>query len=45
MTINESCPCKRKKCERHGNCDECRKHHAGSKRQLPVACEKGKKNK
>lgn len=39
--INENCPCKKKKCERHGNCDECRKHHAKSKRQRP--CEKGKK--
>ena len=43
MTINENCPCKRKKCERHGKCDECRKHHAESKRQRPVACEKEKK--
>lgn len=36
--INENCPCKKKKCERHGNCDECRKHHAQSKRERP--CEK-----
>lgn len=40
--INENCPCKKKKCERYGNCDECRKHHAESKRQRPVACEKKK---
>lgn len=40
--INENCPCKKKKCERHGKCDECRKHHAESKRQRPVACEKRK---
>ena len=41
--INENCPCKKKKCERHGNCDECRKHHAESKRQRP--CEKAKKGR
>ena len=40
MMINENCPCKKKKCERHGKCDECRKHHAESKRQRPVYCEK-----
>lgn len=44
MMINEHCPCKKKKCERHGNCDECRKYHAESKRQRPVACEKEKRN-
>lgn len=42
MVTNENCPCKRKKCERHGKCDECRKHHVESKRQRPVACEKKK---
>ncbi|MGN0808553.1 MAG: hypothetical protein ACI4NQ_01140 [Christensenellales bacterium] len=41
--INENCPCKKKKCDRHGKCDECRKHHAESKRQMPVACERRKK--
>ena len=40
--INENCPCKKKKCDRHGKCDECRKHHAESKRQMPVACERRK---
>lgn len=39
---NKDCPCKKKKCERHGMCDECRAHHAESKRQRPVACEKKK---
>ena len=43
MIINENCPCKRKKCERHGKYDECRKHHAESERQRPVYCEKKKK--
>lgn len=32
------CPCKRKKCERHGNCGACREHHAKTKR--PIPCEK-----
>ena len=43
MMINENCPCKKKNCERHGKCDECRKYHALSKRKIPVACEKEKK--
>ena len=25
--MSESCPCKRTKCERHGNCAACRAHH------------------
>lgn len=24
---NMACPCKRIKCERYGNCDECKKYH------------------
>ena len=34
------CPCHKKKCERHGNCEACRKHHRESKRKRPVACER-----
>lgn len=45
MIINENCPCKRKQCERHGKCDECRKHHAEFKRPMRVACEREKKNR
>lgn len=30
-----NCPCKKKNCVRHGNCEECRKYHAESKRQRP----------
>lgn len=41
--MNIDCPCKKKKCERHGNCDACRVHHAESKRKRPVACERDKK--
>lgn len=42
MLINENCPCKKKKCERYGKCDERRKYHAESKRQRP--CEREKKS-
>lgn len=31
------CPCKRLRCERHGNCEACRAHHQG--KSLP-RCEK-----
>ena len=44
MIINENCPCKRKKCERHGKCDECRKHHAESERQSLFIVKKRKRN-
>ena len=37
---NENCPCKKKKCPRHGDCTACREHHAASKRQRPVACQR-----
>lgn len=40
---NKECPCKKKNCERHGKCDECREHHANLKQQRPVACEGKKK--
>lgn len=38
--INGNCPCKKKKCPRHGNCDTCRRHHAESMRKRPVYCER-----
>ncbi len=41
---NKECPCKRKKCERYGNCDACRAYHAASKKNIPVACEKKKQS-
>lgn len=34
----KDCPCKRKACERHGDCEACRAHHEKSK--YPCACEK-----
>lgn len=43
MTQKTDCPCKRKKCIRHGNCDACRAYHATADRKHPVACEREKK--
>lgn len=44
MKENEeiNCPCKRLKCERHGDCNACRAYHNSSisKRKLFPACEK-----
>ncbi len=37
VSINDNCPCKRK-CERHGECNECRDYHENSK--YPTACKK-----
>lgn len=37
---NLSCPCKKKSCPRHGDCEACRKHHAESKHKIPVYCDK-----
>ena len=34
----KNCPCKQVKCSHHGNCEECRAHHADSKRLRP--CER-----
>lgn len=41
MEINSQtiiCPCKRKKCERFGDCTACKEHHA--ERKTPAACER-----
>ncbi|XOQ46456.1 MAG: hypothetical protein ACFWUD_05420 [Thermocaproicibacter melissae] len=40
---NESCPCPRKNCVRHGNCQECRKHHAMSHSE--TSCERIQRKK
>lgn len=45
MMMNENCPCKKKKCIRHGKCDECKKHHAESKARMPVYCERENRQK
>lgn len=34
------CPCKRKKCERYGNCNACKEHHHNSARKPMTACER-----
>lgn len=36
--ININCPCKRKKCERYGDCEACRAHHKDKKH--PPYCER-----
>lgn len=40
--VKEDCPCKKKNCKRHGDCDACRAYHAKSKRKRP--CEREKNN-
>lgn len=42
---NKSCPCKRKKCPRHGDCEACRAYHADSDIELPCERRQGKKVK
>lgn len=42
MTVKVNCPCKKTKCERHGNCDACLAYHTGSKRKC--ACERTEKS-
>lgn len=37
---NKECPCKRKKCERYGNCAACKEHHHNSVRKPLTACER-----
>ena len=38
--IPKPCPCKRKKCERHGDCNACIAHHHNSHRKPLTACER-----
>ena len=37
--VLQACPCKRKKCERHGDCKSCMAHHHASARKPMTACE------
>ena len=37
--VLQACPCKRKKCERHGDCKSCMAHHHASARKTMTACE------
>lgn len=34
---NPNCPCPYQDCPQHGNCVECRKHHAG--KDYPPRCQ------
>jgi hypothetical protein len=38
------CPCKRLKCERHGDCAACRQYHREHKKYPPY-CERAGKNR
>ena len=38
--ISHACPCKRKKCERHGDCLACRAHNHDTSRKPLTACER-----
>lgn len=38
--INVDCPCKRTKCERHGDCEACREHHHTSSGKPLTACDR-----
>lgn len=40
IIIKPTCPCKKKSCPRHGDCEACRRHHAESKHKRPVYCDK-----
>ncbi|MGYP000307280458 len=42
---NKDCPCKRKSCPRHGNCEACKAFHADSKIVLPCEYKKRKAKK
>lgn len=36
----KTCPCKRHRCERHGDCAACKAHHRAMPRKPLTACEK-----
>ena len=44
---NNNCLCKRKNCERHGDCTACKEHHHTSSRYPLTTCEriKAKENR
>lgn len=43
MMQQGKCPCRRKKCERHGNCAACVEYHQTQNRKYAVACKRSKK--
>lgn len=38
--ISQACPCKRKACERRGDCESCKAHHHASQKNCLTACER-----
>lgn len=38
--VNDNCSYNKNNCPRHGDCDMCWKHHAASKRERLVCCER-----
>lgn len=36
----EKCPCKKVKCEYHGDCTGCRKHHETKETKWKPACDR-----
>ena len=39
--LREDCPCVKKRCPRHGDCDACTAHHQGRRR--PPYCQRSEK--
>lgn len=40
----QECNCKKKKCERHGKCNECIEYHTNNSKYLPY-CKRGESGK
>lgn len=40
MQNNKDCPCKRKNCERHGDCAACKEHHHVLQKRSLTTCER-----
>jgi hypothetical protein len=38
--FQEDCPCRKKKCERHGRCQQCREYHASNGKRPPYCLRK-----
>lgn len=43
--IRQDCPCKRTKCERHGDCDACNRHHNLNEGKILTACDRTEKER
>ena len=40
VMINENCPCKKRDCSRHGDCEVCRSYHIASRSKKSIYCER-----